>query len=191
MATRRAKILDPKDLEKVLKTIDTTSKFPLRDKLVVLLTAKSGLRVMEVARLRWHHVTNADGTIAKHISLMSDVTKRGRERTVPMHDMIRDLLKEYRSRNAAADRLFRFRLTAKRPEHALVMWFKRLYEKVGLEGCSSHSGRRTFITSMGRIMNNHQCSLKDIQLLAGHANIATTESYLEPQKRVVGMINAI
>lgn len=191
MSIRRAKILEDKDLNKVLIGIDKTSRYPTRDKLAVLFTAKAGLRVKEVAGLSWRHVTKADGDIADYIFLASDITKRERERTIPMNKTLKTLLIQYKKENPNTDRLFRFSLRSKKPAHALVMWFKRLYEKNDLFECSSHSGRRTFITSMGRVMNDHQCSLKDIQLLAGHANIATTERYLEPQQRIKGLIDAI
>ncbi|WP_236698286.1 hypothetical protein [Piscirickettsia salmonis] len=32
------------------------------------------------------------------------------------------------------------------PAQTVVNWFAELYKNLGFEGCSSHSGRRTFVT---------------------------------------------
>jgi len=59
-------------------------------------------------------------------------------------------------------------------------------------GCSSHSGRRTFITRAARKIVEAGGSLRDVQQLAGHASLATTQRYIEgdtdAKRRVVAMI---
>ena len=59
------------------------------------------------------------------------------------------------------------------------MWFQRLYQSLGFEGCSSHSGRRTFITRAARKVSEAGGSLRDVQQLAGHRSLATTQRYVE------------
>jgi integrase/recombinase XerD len=72
---------------------------------------------------------------------------------------------------------------------AIVNMFQRWYRDLGLVGCSSHSGRRTFITNAARKISTVGGSLRDVQMLAGHTNLRTTQRYIEPdteaQKRVV------
>ncbi|MGP8193033.1 MAG: tyrosine-type recombinase/integrase [Methylovirgula sp.] len=63
--------------------------------------------------------------------------------------------------------------------NSIVNWFAVLFAEFGFDGCSSHSGRRTFITSAARNINRSGCSLRDVQLLAGHASIETTERYID------------
>jgi hypothetical protein len=62
---------------------------------------------------------------------------------------------------------------------SVVNWFAALFRELGFEGCSSHSGRRTFITGAARNIHRSGCSLRDVQLLAGHRSIETTERYID------------
>jgi integrase/recombinase XerD len=72
------------------------------------------------------------------------------------------------------------------------VWFGRLYRKLGFTGASSHSGRRTFITQAARKIIQCGGSLRDVQELAGHASLATTQSYIagdaEAKRRVVALV---
>jgi integrase len=75
---------------------------------------------------------------------------------------------------------------------SIVNMFSRWYDELGFNGCSSHSGRRTFITSAARKISTVGGSLRDIQILAGHTNLRTTQRYIDAnedsQKRVVELI---
>jgi integrase/recombinase XerD len=66
------------------------------------------------------------------------------------------------------------RLTANSVAH----WFKRLYANLGFDGCSSHSGRRSAITRWAKNVYRVSGSLRDVQKLAGHKNLATTQRYI-------------
>ena len=74
----------------------------------------------------------------------------------------------------------------------IVNWFTGVYRTLGLTGCSSHSGRRTFITRSARILGRTGGSLRDIQELAGHQAITTTERYImgdrAAQRRLIALI---
>src|SRR5207247_10683140 len=75
---------------------------------------------------------------------------------------------------------------------SIVIWFARAYRAVGLVGCSSHSGRRTFITRAARLVHKAGGSLRDVQLLAGHRSIQTTQGYIDgdsdAQRRLVSLV---
>jgi integrase len=75
---------------------------------------------------------------------------------------------------------------------SIVIWFSRRYSELGLEGCSSHSGRRTFITRAARLVHKAGGSLRDVQLLAGHRSIQTTQRYIDgdsdAQRRLVSLL---
>ena len=75
---------------------------------------------------------------------------------------------------------------------SIVLWFARAFHVVGLHGCSSHSGRRTFITRAARLLPQAGGSLRDVQLLAGHRSITTTQRYIDgdtdAQRKLVSLI---
>ncbi len=75
---------------------------------------------------------------------------------------------------------------------SVAVWFHRLYDSIGLAGCFSHSGRRTFITRAARKIVEAGGSLRDVQQLAGHAQLGTTQGYIDgssdAKRRVVEMI---
>jgi integrase/recombinase XerD len=62
---------------------------------------------------------------------------------------------------------------------SVVNWFWHLYRRLGLSQCSSHLDRRTFMTNATRKISDAGGSLGDVQRLAGHANLATTQRYIE------------
>jgi integrase/recombinase XerD len=75
---------------------------------------------------------------------------------------------------------------------SVVNWFGRLYRELDLIGCSSHSGRRTFITNSARLLAKTGGSLRDIQELAGHQAITTTERYIQgdrdAQRKLIALL---
>jgi integrase len=75
---------------------------------------------------------------------------------------------------------------------SIVNWFAQAFRAVGLEGCSSHSGRRTFITRAARVVHQAGASLRDVQLLAGHRSIEMTQRYIDgdtiAQRKLVSLI---
>jgi integrase/recombinase XerD len=76
--------------------------------------------------------------------------------------------------------------------NSIVNWFVALFATLNIDGCSSHSGRRTFITQAARNAHRAGCSLRDVQLLAGHRSIETTQQYIDGdthgQRRLVALL---
>lgn len=75
---------------------------------------------------------------------------------------------------------------------AIVLMFAKWFRVLGYSGCSSHSGRRTFITNAARKISTVGGSLRDVQVLAGHAALSTTQRYIEPdaaaQRKIVDLV---
>ena len=107
--------------------------------------------------------------------------KGGRE--IPMHPMLHDLLiqlKEERGEKAKPDwPVIYSERGYKMSPASITEWFRRMYDDLGFEGASSHSGRRTFITRAARKVVGVGGSLRDVQQLAGHASLGTTQRYIE------------
>jgi integrase len=66
---------------------------------------------------------------------------------------------------------------------SVVNWFKSFYARLGFEGCTSHSGRRTFITLAARRISKAGGSIRDVQMLAGHRSLRHTQGYIEGDSR--------
>ncbi len=193
---KQAKVLTPRQEAVVLRQLEAT-RYPLRDRAMFMLSVKAGLRAKEVAELTWSMVTDADGRVADAIALEDRASKgRGGGRTIPTHLLLRDALSAIlveRGEKAARDRpVVHSERGSGLSAASVAVWFHRLYAGIGLAGCSSHSGRRTFITRAARKIVEAGGSLRDVQQLAGHAQLGTTQGYIdgsaEAKRRVVEMI---
>jgi integrase/recombinase XerD len=148
---------------------------------IFLLSVKAGLRAKEIASLTWRMVTDARGHIGQAIHLENSASKGQSGRVIPMNEELRAALAEYfRSIYLPASR---FLIESERSKgmspQAVVNLFWRWYQHIGFDGCSSHSGRRTFITNTARKISTVGGSLRDVQMLAGHTNLRTTQRYIE------------
>ena len=76
--------------------------------------------------------------------------------------------------------------------NSVVNWYVALFKELGFEGCSSHSGRRSFITVAAGNIHRSGCSLRVVHLLAVHRSIETTERYIDgdtcAQRKLVGYV---
>ena len=77
----KAKTLSDVELNKLLNYLHTT-KHSERNKLMVLFSFWSGMRVKEIASLKIKDVFNEDGSVKKEINLSSDQTKGNKNRVV-------------------------------------------------------------------------------------------------------------
>lgn len=193
--SRRAKTLTNEELNQVLEYVGKTSKAPLRDYAMILLSFKGGLRVAEIAGLTWRDVTDAFGNIRKDaFSVPDNIAKKGHGRTVPMHVVLYTALvalKQHSGGKSTDPIVPSLADGAAISPNTLQRYMGRLYANMGLDGVSSHSGRRSFITRGLRIANQHGCSIRDVQQAVGHRYLDTTEAYIDPSQRVGELVNAI
>ena len=187
---KQAKMLSKGQVEAMLSFLSTT-RYPERNRLIFLLSVKAGLRAKEIAHLTWWMTNNGSGEIAETLCLQDSASKGKSGRVIPLHSDVRAALVEYRRkvvRFAGPFVISTERGLSTSPQ-AVVNMLQRWYRHLGFVGCSSHSGRRTFITIAARKITSVGGSLKDVQILAGHSNLRTTQRYIEQdadaQRRVV------
>jgi integrase/recombinase XerD len=191
MPGKQAKVLSKDDLQDLLVYASATRN-PLRNRVIVLLSAKAGLRAGEIANLTWDMVVEPNGTIGTVLELRDHAAKKRSGRLVPLHKDLRDALASWRGVTCGFGPVILSERGDAMTPLSIVVWFARAYRAVGLEGCSSHSGRRTFITRAARLVHKAGGSLRDVQLLAGHRSIQTTQRYIDgdtdAQRKLVSLI---
>ena len=197
MLGRQAKVLSPVALKRGLARVHR-SENGLRDEVMLLLSVRAGLRAAEIAGLTWGMVLDPNGRIGATIDVRNIAAKGGRGRRVPIHPELRTCLQRLlRSGGVMLCRpeqpVIRSAKTGRAMKaNSIVNWFAGLYQALGLEGCSSHSGRRTFITNAARKAHRVGASLRDVQMLAGHSSIETTQRYIDgdtaAQRKLVALI---
>ena len=159
---------------------------------MLMLSVQAGLRAKEIAGLTWDRIDWGAKT------MLLTTTKGDKPRAVPMHPDLAAALKAYqeaRGDKAAGHVLVN---THSRPgtplsAAAVAVWFGDFYrDRLGWEGYSSHSGRRTFVTNAARKIAEAGGSLKDVMALAGHSDLSTTQKYIDTdpdaQRRVVSLM---
>ncbi len=204
MPGKQAKILIRQQVLAALRHV-RRSRYPQRDRVIILLSVKAGLRAIllsvkaglragEIAKLTWPMLLDPDGRIANHIELYDRAAKKRSGRTIPLHPALRRELQRLRRHNGSERAVIRSERGRSQGMRAgsIVNWFQQLYSQLGLTGCSSHSGRRTFITNAARLVFKAGGSLRDVQELAGHHSIEQSQAYIDAsaraKRRLIGLI---
>lgn len=191
MPGRQAKLITSFTLRRML-AYARRSNDAARNLVIVLLSAKAGMRAAEIAKLDWSMVIDARGRIADTITIHDNIAKKRHGRRIPMHADLREALHKLKDTTDTFGPVIRSaRGGAMRP-NSIVNLFVQMFAELGIEGCSSHSGRRTFITTAARRAHRAGCSLRDVQLLAGHRSIETTQRYIDGdtdgQRRLISLL---
>jgi integrase/recombinase XerD len=173
----QAKTLTPVEIQQVLDHIAQQS-YAMRNRVMFLTGMWSGMRVGEIASLAVGDVRNTDGTIKAEIRLTAAQTKGRQPRTVFLPQKLRDQLQIYldlRGPVPATNPLF---ITAGRKRfsaNVMAQHFHYLFKSAGIAGASSHSMRRSFLTSLAA----KGISVRVLADLAGHRNLQVTMRYLD------------
>jgi integrase len=188
MLGKRAKILSDDNIRDLLAFAALT-RYPIRNRVIVLLSVKAGLRAGEIANLTWAMVTDPVGDIGTVIAVEDRIVSG---RVIPLHPDLRNALTALRNVTGGNGPVIRSERSTPMAPPSIVNWFTIAYRGIGVTGCSSHSGRRTFVTRAARLIHTAGGSLRDVQLLAGHRSIQTTQGYIDgdtdAQRRLVALI---
>src|SRR5579863_480500 len=191
MAGKQAKTLSTDHIDDLLLFAEH-SRHPQRNRLIVLLSVKAGLRAAEIAKLTWDMVLSPSGEVGGTIELQDKIAKKGGGRSIPIHADLRRALVAAKQQGLDKGPVIQSQQGGAMTPLSIVVWFHRAFKALDLQGCSSHSGRRTFITRAARLAHKAGGSLRDVQLLAGHQSIQTTQRYIDgdsdAQRKLVSLI---
>lgn len=179
----KARVLNENEFKRLL-VMAKDSPFALRNVAIIYCSFGLGLRAKEISALAFKDVIDHEFKVLDEINLKRSMTKGEKQRHVYITnkkiiaalqdyiDFMREKEKEAFNPKAS---LFKTQRGNRFHPDVLQKWFRKLYDKTGLLGASSHSGRRTFITRL----IEQGADIKAVSRLAGHANIVTTSEYVE------------
>lgn len=179
----QAKTLTDKEIKRVLAIIQMGS-YPERNKVAFLLSLYGALRVNEIAKLTVGDIYTHDGVVKGHVDFDASKMKQKRPHTIFLNQKMVKELERYRAHvsvdTSAAPLICSQKGGAFSP-NTLCQLFTRIYRDAGLDYCTSHSGRRTAITKLA----NSGVSVRVIQSIAGHANLSTTQRYIDVNDELI------
>ena len=183
---KQARTLNEKELNLLLLYINTR-KHAARDRAIVACTYFGGMRIGECAALKIKDVLANDGSIKLEINLTAEQTKGKYSRTVVLADKLRKEIQTYLQTRFDTKQLialtysehinkplFNTQKSNGFSANTLTYTMTMLYKAAGLEGASSHSGRRSFLTNLSA----KAVPLKVLMELAGHRQAQTTMRYI-------------
>ena len=184
----QAKVLTEKEIKKVIKVIES-KRHASRNRCMFMMTHMSGARISEVAGLRICDVLASDGSIKSEVYLSAQQTKGSKGRTLYLSDKLREEISLYlKTRFKLKDLLpvtmtdtVRALFANQKDCHrgfsasTACQMFHYWYKEAKIDGASSHSGRRGFITNLA----NKGVHVRILQELAGHSSIAVTQKYID------------
>lgn len=174
----KAKVLTEAEFKRLLM-VAKNAQMPERNIAILYCSFGLGLRAKEIASLKLSDITDSQYKLLDEICLTRSMTKGQKLRYAYLtHKKVREALEAHIKTLIGTNRenpLFLTQRKSRFTANVLQQWFRTLYDKAGIVGASSHSGRRTFIT---RLIENG-VDIKAVSRLAGHSNIVTTAIYVE------------
>lgn len=179
---KQARVLTQAEIKRLLRVVSTT-KHAARNRLVVMLSYLAGLRACEIAALRVGDVITelSDGSweVKTEAVLKSNQTKGNKAQTVVFSSALRKEIASYYQEilvtTEATDFLIMSQKKSGFSSQTIQNLFRELYEAAAISNASSHSGRRTFITTL----SERGVSVRIIQALARHSSLQQTARYID------------
>jgi integrase/recombinase XerD len=175
---KQARLLTKQEYKRVLAIVDS-NEHAERNRTVVFLSFYAGWRACEIASLRLHDVIGDDRKVKSQIVLEKHMTKGNERQRVMLNSVLGKELQKYvdsvRCTYSRNDAFIKSQKGSAFSPLTITQLFARLYKKAGIEGASSHSGRRQFITTLAE----KQVNARVIQALARHRHLNTTMRYID------------
>jgi len=176
---KQAKLLTDTEFKRLTAVINSL-RYPTRNHTIVALSFYAGLRACEIAALKVSDVYDPDGNVKDTIYLSSSQTKGSDSCTVLVNSKLQKQLSKYAEQYPQYMTKLDSKLvfSAKRrgfSAQTIVNLFRRLYASAGIQGASSHSGRRQFVTKLA----DQGINARLVQTLARHKHLSTTQRYID------------
>jgi len=186
---KQAKILSETQQQAVLAYLGA-SRQAKRNIVMFLFSVDAGLRAKEIASVTWDMVTDATGSLTDAIRLQNSASKGKSGGVIFISKRLAQALAILADTQKMTGTIIKSERSGSMSAQSVTNWFFSLYQRLGFQGCSSHSGRRTAITRWSRKISSVGGSLRDVQSLARHSSLQMTQKYIEVSedacRRVVG-----
>jgi integrase/recombinase XerD len=181
---KQAQVLTERDKQRVMSHVAKGS-YPARNRAMLMLSWLAGMRVGEIAALKFGDVIGATGEIRAQIQLSAEQTKGSEARTVhvstQLQQELRNYINNYDTMPDAQSAFIPSKTGKAFSANGLCLRFIQLYNAAGIDKATSHSGRRTFITNLA----NKGVNVRVLAALAGHKHIGTTQRYIDLNEEVL------
>ena len=178
---KQAKVMTEQEVKRVLAVIASQTHHAPRNRLTFMLSYLSGMRACEIAALTWGDVMDTNGQPKSEIRLTAAKTKGSKARMVVVSERLQKEIARYAG-DQSVDMIISSKPllpSQKQNKHfsanTLVQLLGQIYREAGIDGASSHSGRRTFITTLAA----KGVGARVLQHLAGHSSLQTTQRYID------------
>ncbi len=168
-------ILEPFEIEKIIKTVDLSTPFGLRDRACLELLYGCGLRISELLSLRLEDVF-LDEMFVRVLG------KGKKERLIPLGEKARRALMDYLKNG----RVYFFKKNKKTPliflsksgkKLSRMGFWKRLQSYLQIAGIGKRVTPHTFRHSFATHLLEGGADLRAVQIMLGHSDISTTQIY--------------
>ena len=191
--SKQAKTLNNDEIRKVLDYV-ATRKHSERNRAMIYTIFNTGMRVSEVANLRFKDVVDGDGAVRREIRHSAEDTKTKEARIVFVNDKLHKELTRYVKLYKPLNTNVKFFYSQKRASdgyspNTLAQFFHYLFNRAGIAGASSHSGRRSFITNLA----NKGVGVRVIMGLSGHRALSSVQCYIDcnddMKRKAINLLN--
>ena len=175
---KQAKVLTPDETKRVLSII-AQDRHANRNRMAFMLSLLAGMRACEIASLKIGDVLDSNGKAKSEIHLAQSMTKGKKGRAVMVSDRLQKEMAKFIATLTTIDPTKPLIASQKSNKpfsaNTLVQLFRGVYAAAGVDGGSSHSGRRSFITTLA----SKGVGARVLQHLAGHSSLQTTQRYID------------
>lgn len=159
-----------------------------RDRALFAICLFTASRINEAVTLKTVDVYDSVGRLRPKLIIRKGNTKgKLGTRTIPVIEDLRLILTNYQP-PAGQEYLFPGRFNGHIDPSSASRILRKAYRRVGIEGASTHSFRRTALTQM----SDAGIPLRIIQEVSGHRSLSQLQNYLEVKdSQVLGAVTAL